>query len=127
MCDSRSDILSLYLSKLMIQRGIMQIQVNSDSSVAVHAKLSQLVESTVHRSLKRFGDRITRVEVHLSDVNAHKAGPADKRCLMEARPAGLDPVAASEQAATFEDAIKGAAQKLKRLLDGSFGREKKRA
>jgi ribosome-associated translation inhibitor RaiA len=105
----------------------MQIQVNSDSSVAVHGKLSQLVEATVQRALKRFGDRITRVEVHLSDVNAHKSGPQDKRCVIEARPAGLDPVAASEQAATFDDAIKGASQKLKRLLEGSFGREKKRA
>jgi ribosome-associated translation inhibitor RaiA len=104
----------------------MQIQVNSDSSVAVHGRLSQLVESTLNHALKRFGDRITRVEVHLSDVNAHKSGPQDKRCVIEARPAGLDPLAASDQAANFEDAVKGAAQKLKRLLDGSFGREKKR-
>ena len=105
----------------------MQIQVNSDSSVAVHGNLTHLVESTVHHALKHFGDRITRVEVHLSDVNAHKSGPTDKRCLMEARPAGLDPVAVSDQAAAFDDAVKGAAQKLKRALDASFGREKKRA
>lgn len=105
----------------------MQIQVNSDSSVAVDNELSQIVESNVNSALKRFEDRITRVEVHLSDVNGPKPGIQDKRCLMEARPAGLDPVAVSNQAATIEEAVRGAAQKLKRLLDSLFGRVEDRA
>ena len=105
----------------------MQIQVNSDSSVAVDSELSRLVESTVNKALERFNDRITRVEVHLSDVNGPKPGIQDKRCLMEARPAGLDPVAVNNQAATLEEAVWGAAQKLKRLLDSLFGRVGDRA
>lgn len=105
----------------------MQIQVNSDSSVAVHSALTQLVESTVNRALQRFAGRLTRVEVHLSDVAGDKFGVQDKRCLMEARPAGLDPVAVSDQAATFDDAVRGAAQKMKRLLTGSLGRAKSKA
>jgi len=105
----------------------MQIQVNSDSSVAVDSELSRLVESTVNNALKRFEDRITRVEVHLSDVNGDKFGIQDKRCLMEARPAGHDPVAVANQAANLEEAVRGAAQKLKRLLDSLFGRVGDRA
>jgi hypothetical protein len=80
------------------------------------------VESILGKTLKRFEDRITRVEVHLGDVNADKLGTQDKRCLMEARAAGLNPVAVTNQAANLEEAISGAAQKLKRLLDSLFGR-----
>ncbi len=100
----------------------MQVQINSDNSVAVDSELSRLVEADVNRALERFGSRITRVEVHLSDVNGEKAGGDDKRCLMEARPAGHDPVAASDQAKTMEEAARGAAHKLQRLLSSLFGR-----
>ena len=105
----------------------MQIQVNSDSSVAVDSELSRLVESTVNSALKRVEDRINPVEGHLSDVSGDKFSVQDKRCLMEARPAGRDPVAVSNQAATIEEAVRGAAQKLERLLDSLFGREEARA
>ena len=105
----------------------MQIQVNSDNSVAVNNELSRRVVADVNKALERFNDRITRVEVHLSDVSGPKPGIQDKRCLMEARPAGLDPVAVSNQAATLEEAVRGAAQKLQRLLDSFFGRLGERA
>jgi hypothetical protein len=42
----------------------------------------------VTHALRRFASQITRVEVHVADVNAGKQGSADKRCMMEARPAG---------------------------------------
>ena len=100
----------------------MQIQVNSNSSVAVHDELAQLVQTNVTHALERFADRITRVEVHLSDVNGDKFGTQDKRCLMEARPAGHDPVAVTDLAGTLEEAIRGAALKLQRRLSTLFGR-----
>ena len=46
----------------------------------------------------------------------------DKQCIMEARPAGMQPVAVTHAAATVEQAVDGAAQKLNRLLDSTFGR-----
>jgi hypothetical protein len=63
----------------------------------------------------------------LGDENANKSGEADKRCMLEARPAGQQPVAVTHYAvthyaATLEDAISGAAQKLNNLLDSKFGR-----
>ena len=105
----------------------MKIQINSDHSIVVDAHLSDVLESTVADTLKHLEDRITRVEVHLSDVNGNKSGNEDKRCMMEARPAGQSPVAVTDEAATVEEAVHGAANKLKRLLDHHFGRLEQRA
>lgn len=65
---------------------------------------------------------ITRVQIHLGDENAGKSGAADKRCVMEARPAGRQPVAVTHKAATLEEACDGAAEKLGNLLESKFGR-----
>ncbi len=100
----------------------MQVQVNSDNSVAVDAALSNSVEESVNGALQRFAGRVTRVEVHLSDVNGAKGGKVDKQCLLEVRPSGRDPVVVTDQAATSELAVSGAAQKMKRLLESTFGR-----
>jgi hypothetical protein len=70
----------------------------------------------------RFADQITRVEVHLSDENSQKGGDEDKRCLLEARLAGLQPMAVSHQAATLPQAIDGAATKLAKALESTLGR-----
>lgn len=100
----------------------MQIQTNTDSSIKGNNTLSRQVEAVLEGALGQFGDRITRVEVHLSDLNRDKSGDDDKRCLMEARLAGLQPIAVSHQAATLQQAIDGAAEKLKRSLDSTLGR-----
>jgi predicted transcriptional regulator of viral defense system len=75
--------------------------------------------------LDRFADRITRVEVHLSDVNAQKGGQ-DIRCVVEARAAGLDPVAVDDTAEDVERAVRGAAGKLQRALDSRLGKRGRR-
>jgi hypothetical protein len=100
----------------------MQIQVNSDRSVDVDAAFSSFVDSTVSTSLSRFEGDVSRVEIHLSDVNSEKFGTHDKRCLMEARPTGQDPVVVTEQAATLDEAVRGATQKMVRLLTSRFGK-----
>lgn len=100
----------------------MQVQINSDRSVEVDAELTKAVQDEVTDAMKRFGDRITRVEVHLSDVNGDRSGSRDKRCLLEARPAGRGPVAVTEQAATLEEAVRSAGRKMQRLLTSEFGR-----
>lgn len=100
----------------------MQIQVNSGNSFDLDEDVRRVVETNVSTSLERFGEQLTRVEVHLNDLNSHKSGSQDKRCQMEARPAGLDPVSVSDQAPTMEEAVRGATQKLQRLLDSLFGR-----
>lgn len=99
----------------------MQIQVNTDDNVEGQ-ELARRIEGKVSASLSRFSGQITRVEVHLSDENAGKSGGMDKRCLMEARPTGHQPLAVSHQAATLEEAFSGAAKKLQRSLESTLGR-----
>jgi len=101
----------------------MKIQVNTDGSIAGSDALTQQLEADVSAALERYGDRLTRVELHLSDENGPKASHgADKRCMIEARPAGLQPVAVTEHADTIERACHGTTRKLQSLLDTTFGR-----
>jgi ribosome-associated translation inhibitor RaiA len=100
----------------------VQVQVHTDSSVHRSDSLTQAVEAAVEGAVRRWTQRITRVEVHLSDVNRHKGGSDDKRCLMEARVGGLQPVAVTHLAGTMPEAIDGAAEKLKKSLENLLGR-----
>lgn len=103
----------------------MKIQVNSDNQIAMTTVLSTFIEGEVERALERFKDRLTRVEVHVSDENAAKGGARDKRCVIETRPTGLNPLSASDAAATVEAAVTGASNKMKRLLETTFGKQSK--
>ena len=100
----------------------MKIQINSDKQVVVDAARASKVESVVQRVLGRFESDLTRIEVHLSDVNSHKLGIRDQRCEIEARPAGRKPVSVSDNAATVMQSVRRAANKMKRLLETSFGK-----
>ncbi|HEV2293941.1 MAG TPA: HPF/RaiA family ribosome-associated protein [Tepidisphaeraceae bacterium] len=100
----------------------MQVQVNTDNNISGSEGLTREVEDVVENTLGRFADRITRVEVHLNDVNADKPGDNDHRCMMEARLAGLQPIVVTHQAATLDQALDGAAKKLQRSLDSTLGK-----
>ncbi|RIK60088.1 hypothetical protein DCC62_28355 [candidate division KSB1 bacterium] len=101
----------------------MQIQINTDSNIAGREKLAAHFKAVVQDALSRFSAQITRVEVHLSDENSHKkGGDDDKRCMLEARLEGLQPIAVTHQAATLDQAVDGAAEKLKKSLEHTLGR-----
>ncbi|MBB1087601.1 HPF/RaiA family ribosome-associated protein [Lysobacter sp. SG-8] len=100
----------------------MKVQINTDSHVQHDDSLTRHVESAVAGALERFGDQVTRVEVHLRDKNAGKTGGNDKHCTMEARLEGLQPMTASEDADTVASAVSGAARKLQRVLDHALGK-----
>jgi ribosome-associated translation inhibitor RaiA len=100
----------------------MQIQVNSDSNIEGREKLAAHVRGVVQSALSRFSDRITRVEVHLSDQNADKSGQDDKRCMIEARLRGRQPTAVTHTAATLDQAIDGAADRIQRSIESDLGR-----
>lgn len=100
----------------------MQIQVNSDSHINVSAEFVQEIKDELESSLKRFAQQLTRLEVHLGDENSHKGGDRDKRCLIEARLAGRDPVAATAEEATLDVAISSAIKKLETQLARMLGR-----
>jgi ribosome-associated translation inhibitor RaiA len=100
----------------------MKIQLNTDVHTEGTEALAAQVSATLKQALERFSENITRVEVHLSDENGGKSGLQDHRCMLEARLAGQQPVAVKNQAATLEQAVHGAAQKLAHLLDSKLGR-----
>ncbi len=100
----------------------MQIQTNHDRNIAGSEGLSAKANTIVEAALARFSEQITRVEVHLSDENGARGGVDDKRCVMEARLRGHQPIAVTHHAATVELAMDGAADKLKQSITSTLGR-----
>ena len=100
----------------------MQIQINSDHQINPSPELASRIQALIRDTLDRHSDRITRVEVHLNDQNSIKGGANDKRCLMEARVAGIGPIDAAHEADSLQLAIDGAMEKLERAIEHKLGR-----
>jgi ribosome-associated translation inhibitor RaiA len=100
----------------------MQILVNSDNHIKGGESAAERVQAIVEGAVDRFQTRITRIEVHLSDTNGPKHGDREKRTVIEARVAGLRPIAVAHEAPTLLEAIEGAADKLTRALEHTLGR-----
>lgn len=101
----------------------MQVQISTDHNIEGHEALEAKFSRMVERALSRLSDRITRVEVHLSDENSDKKGGSDDmRCVMEARIEGRESIAVTHQAATLIQAVRGAAGKMTRLIESTLGR-----
>ena len=100
----------------------MMIQLNTDKAVEGSEALSERTEADLASALTRFEDRLTRIEVHLRSESAGRTTGNDFRCLIEARPAGMDPVTVTNHAATLLQALHGATDKLETLLTSKFER-----
>ena len=100
----------------------MQFQFNTDANIQGDERLAELAEKAVTSALGHLTDRLSRIEVHLADVNAAKSGTNDIRCTIEARPEGMQPQAVTHNDANVEAALRGGAKKLRSLLDSEFGR-----
>lgn len=100
----------------------MKIQINTDNNIEGNDEFSQKMQAEVESALERFAEHVTRVEVHLSDENSSHKGGNDKRCIMEVRMEGMQPVVVTDQADTIEEAVNGAADKLEKLIDHELGR-----
>ncbi len=106
----------------------MQILVNSGNNVDSNQTLIEQVQNEVAHAVRWFEDRITRVEVHLTDENSEKGGAQDKKCVMEAHVSGRDPYAVSTNQETIHAAYSEAAGKLQRSIKSDLDRidEKRR-
>jgi len=99
----------------------MQIQISTDNHIEGSDRMENYFSEVLHTALKRYEDKITGLEVHITEEkNSEKGTLADKRCLIEARVNGLAPQAVTHHAPTTELAIKGAADKMKHLLEHTF-------
>lgn len=100
----------------------MHVQINTGHNIEGREALNRHLEETVHKQLSRFEARLTLVEMHITDENADRDTGHDKRCVVEARPAGLDPIAVSDQGDSVEQASAGALGKMVSALDRTFGK-----
>lgn len=102
----------------------MTIQLNTDKNLTIHQEYEDKIKSAINDGLARFDDLITRLEVHLSDENGSKDGLEDKRCLLEARISGKEPIAVTNLGNNYDLALSGAITKLKSKLETIAGKLK---
>lgn len=100
----------------------MKIQFNTDKNISGSEESTAPLTALITDELSRFSEQITRIEVHLSDEDGNKDGLKTKRCLLEARLQGRQPVAVKNQADSNEQAVSGAIDKLKSSLETILGR-----
>jgi len=100
----------------------LDVQINTANNIEGREALTQHLEDAVRDRLSRFTDRLTRVAVHVGDENGDRNVGHDKRCVVEARPAGLGPVTVTEQSDSIDQATAGALSKMVSALDRTFGK-----
>lgn len=94
----------------------MLIQINY-GDLAKSDAMDQFVRDKVQSQLGHLTAHLTRVEVHLRDDNSpSKSSHNDKRCLMEARPKGRQPLAVEQDGEDIYQVISEAAGKLSRSV-----------
>ena len=100
----------------------MHIEVSTDNSIKGSEAITAQITGLVQHDLAYLAEHITRIEVHLSDANADKSGPDDIKCVLEARLKGQQPMAVTDSASTSEQATRGAAGKMKSVLESTLGK-----
>jgi len=106
------------------QKGIMamQVQVNTSNGIQNKDALERWANEFLKEELAHFTQEISRVEVQLTDENNGRKGASDKRCMLEARLNGHEPLAVNHHAETQDEAFRGATQKLIRKLEHTLGK-----
>jgi ribosome-associated translation inhibitor RaiA len=104
----------------------MQIRVFADEHIDSSEELTFRVEGVVQGSLDRYQERISLVEVFLSQRIPHHSGERDMCCRMEAHAGALKPIEVNHEAITLTEAIHEASSKLERAIHTTLGRRKPR-
>ena len=102
----------------------MLIQINTDKNIESSAASIAHFTGVIKEHLERYDEHITRIEAHLSDENGSKNAGDDKKCLLEVRKKGADPIVVSSVEATMHQAVKSASEKMASLIEKAL--EKKR-
>ena len=100
----------------------MKFQLNTDANIQGDERLAEVAETLVTAELGRLTDRLSRIEVHLADVNSAKGGIDAIHCTVEARPEGMHPQTVTHTDTNVDAALRGAAKKIRALLDSEFGK-----
>jgi ribosome-associated translation inhibitor RaiA len=102
----------------------MEIQINSDNNTRISEEYNLQLKELLSTKLRRYDKYLTRIELYLSDVNGSKSGIDDKKCLIEARIKGKDPIAATTIEENYDKAIALSLEKLKSSLNSTLGKLK---
>lgn len=100
----------------------MQIHIHTDQHIDGHEAFAAWATGEVQSALNHHKEQTTRVEVHMGDENGARSGQGDKRCLIEVRLAGHQPLAVTHHADTLYQAVTGAADKMNRMIETALGR-----
>lgn len=101
----------------------MLVQINTDNRIAGSAGFSQAMETRLRERLDRFSSRLTRVELHVRDVDGTTNGANGVEAKLEVRPAGGAPLLTTAQGPDPDAALAGALRKIVELLDRAFGKQ----
>ena len=102
----------------------MDIQVNTDNHIKGSERFTNYVHNVVEGAVTNFRDQISHVGVHVSDQNSSKIGFNDKRCTMEARIIGRKTTAVTHDADSVDEAVMGAAEKIKHSIEHTLGKNR---
>lgn len=102
----------------------MEIFINTDHNISGSEKMRSYMKADLETSFERFSDHLTRLEVKVSDENGNKEGINDKKCVLEARIKGLQPIVVTSHGNSIDQALSDASNKMKTALDSSMGKLK---
>ena len=101
----------------------MEIRFNSDNATDLGAEFASGVKERLTERLdNRFGARLTRIEVHVRDVDGTTNGAQGIEAQLEARPANGAPIVVTERAREPMQAVNAALGTLVNRLDSVFGK-----
>ena len=101
----------------------MQVLLQADKNIEGGQSMAEHVQSVVTAALARFGERVTRVEAHLSGADGRaQLGAHSIHCSLEARLVDLDAVVVTAHGPNPHQAIDGAVRTLKRAVGAAIGK-----
>lgn len=100
----------------------MEILINTDNNISASAEIRSYLTANIQASFDRFAEHLTRLEVKISDENGNKEGENDKKCVLEARLRGMQPLAVTGHGNSIDQALSDASTKMKTSLDSTMGK-----
>ena len=100
----------------------MKILINTDSNISGTEELRTRLGVTIANAFDRFSDHLTRIEVKISDEDGDKNSANDKRCVLEVRLKGMQPIVVTGLGDAVESAVDEAIDKMETSLDTVMGR-----
>lgn len=102
----------------------MLIQINTDKNIEGTTEMISHFSELIQHQLERFDEHITRVVVFLSDENGSREAGNDKKCVLEVRPKGQDPIVLTTVTDAIHQSVKTAAEKMFLTLEKSMAKKR---